>query len=302
MRIQYEVLREKPVKTLLLKLGGGEYATPAIVSRERRGRHVIPGDRVTLAAGEDLAERWSRRVRRLGVGIAVLETVIDFSVYRSKPLVGFSALRELARSVAEECPPGVYCLPPVAVGLREKLEEVYEALNEGYEAGGGVGCSAPLYDEPVLREFADSCEFLVVDAGRRAWSTLGEALSVIREHKGPVYLVNVYRGGGVPRPARELAFFIHGADVLGFSRPTLRQLAVIRARGSRASGAAARGYGLDPNTLEYKPDAPQPEEVLEEVLRRIEESSADDIESLLRELCEDCTWLLEEARVAVAQG
>jgi hypothetical protein len=111
---------------------------------------------------------------------------------------------------------------------------------------------------------------VIVECGRRSWDRVEPIVARLGLPDAPVYAINYYRGGPVPRPAYELLFFTHGFDMLGYTRPTLRQIAALAARGWRGG----RRAGLDPEEPIYRPGGVPFEEaaarLLESLVERVE--------------------------------
>ncbi len=266
-----------------VQVGDYTFRTPALASRTD-GPGRVRVERVTVAPrGERAARVLSARLRRAGAPL--VEVVLDYS------LGGFEErlARRLGRLVAEECPEGSYCLPPIlAPG---SAPEAYRAVLEGYWESGGCGVTLPGWDERIAEELlgdARGC-FVVVDAGRRGWRSLGRVLALTRGLGRPVYLVNIYRGGPVPRPAYELLFPLLGVDVLGYTRPSLRQVAAARRRAGRLEPV-----GLDEEKLVYRRGGRSFEEAAPRLLERLLEEVERAGLEVLDDLCPGCGGIVEQ--------
>ncbi len=266
-----------------VRVGGYSFRTPALASRtEGPGRVRV--ERVTIAPrGERAVRVLAARLRRARAPL--IEVVLDYS------LGGFEdgLAERLGRLVAEECPEESYCLPPIlAPG---PAPEAYRVVLEGYWEGGGCGVTLPGRDARIAEELLGATRgcFVVVDAGRRGWRSLGRVLALTRGLHEPVYLVNIYRGGPVPRPAYELLFPLLGVDVLGYTRPSLRQVAAAR---RRAVGGEA--VGLDEERLVYRRGGRSFEEAAPALLERLLEEVERVGLRALDELCPGCGGIVEQ--------
>ena len=275
----YTLVETDPLRMYRISIGSYSFETPAIAAGSG-GRRRVPVERVTVAPRSEKSARiLARRLRR--VRAPLVEVVLDYSLGG----VEESVARLLGETVARECPDGSYCMPPVIVSPRDVLSD-YMAVLEGYTAGGGCGVSLPGYDidaaEALLGAYGGRC-FTVVDAGRRSW----RRLTALRLLGGtPVYLLNIYRGGQVPRPAYELLFPLMGVDILGYSRPPLRQIAAMR--GEARSGQS----GLDKDRMVYVRGGGRFEEVAPLHLERLVELVRVRGLGGLEEVCPGCLEII----------
>ncbi len=263
---RYELLGEQPIRSYRVDVGGYVFITPAVALPRAGGPRSVYAERVSAAARGRGAPR--RLASRLRVARApIIEVVVDASLGFEEGVV-----EELGRVAAEACPQRSHCLPPVAVGGPPGL---YERLLRGYWEAGGAGVSLPLWHPEAWGRLLDAWDgrgLVVCEAGRRGWRSLEEQASTLRGLvEAPVYVLNYYRGGPVPRPAHELLFFRYGFDVLGYTRPTLRQLRALRVEEGRVRGR--RPVGLDPERPVYVEGGAPFEEVAERLLERLLEEA-----------------------------
>ena len=256
---EYTLVSQGPIRAYRVSIGRFEFLTPALALPRPGGRRVVYAERVVVATrGRGAVRRLASRLR--GAKAPVVEVVLDTSL-------GFDAeiVAELGRVAASECPEASYCLPPVLVGGPPRL---YERLLRSYWEAGGVGASLPLsFPEEWWRvlDAWDGRGFVVCDAARRGWASVaGEAAKLREAIDAPIYVLNYYRGGPVPRPAHELLFFRYGFDILGYTRPPLRQL-----RALLASVRESRRVGLDPEKPVYVEGGAPFEEVAEALLEKL---------------------------------
>ncbi|WP_048192025.1 hypothetical protein [Pyrolobus fumarii] len=308
MQLEFLVEKEEPLRVMRVVMRGFEFRTPAVAVNPVlavRGGHGAPAYRVTLAPRDtagSVVERLKGRLARLASnGPALVESVIDFSLCGECRRIE-ALLLKLGEAVASECPDMLYCLPPIVLGVRsDLLLDAYMALLEGYWGAGGAGTSLPLYDTSVAEKILSESRggILVLDAGRRGWATLAATLRLVRGVKSSlVYVVNAYRGSGLPRPAYDLAFFVLGIDVLGYSKPSVKQLAAIH-----SSRYGVRPSGLEPGKLVYVRGGEDVNKAAPVVMERVAALARQGLNPLdiLRALCEneECERLLKEVAKVV---